>query len=72
LTVFGDVSVGTRSVLEKTLRSEVPVSQTAPASNPAANVAAGFDPKTASRTSPTPYITELVTLLIGSPEFQQR
>jgi len=72
LTVSGDVSVGTRSVLEKILRSEVPVNQTAPVSNPAANVSVGFDAKTTSQTSPAPYIAELVTLLIGSPEFQQR
>ncbi len=72
LTVSGDVSVGTRSVLEKTLRSETPLSQAAPESNPAANVSVGFDAKTPSPTAPTPYIVELVTLLIGSPEFQQR
>ena len=72
LTVSGDVSVGTRSVLEKILRSEVPVNQTAPSSDPAANVSVGFDAKTTSQTSPAPYIAELVTLLIGSPEFQQR
>ena len=72
LTVSGDVSTGTRGVLEKTLRSEAAVSQTMPASNPAANVSVGFDAKTASQTAPQPYIAELVTLLIGSPEFQQR
>ena len=76
LTVSGDVSVGTRSVLEKILRSQAAVTQTAPASNPAANVSVGFDAKAASQnqaaTTPTPYIAELVTLLIGSPEFQQR
>jgi len=76
LTVSGDVSVGTRSVLEKTLRSEPAGSQTAPASNPAANVSVGYDSKTASQTeaatAPPRYIAELVTLLIGSPEFQQR
>jgi uncharacterized protein (DUF1800 family) len=72
LTVSGDISVGTRSVLEKTLRAESAVRQIAPAPNPAANVAVGFDAKAASQTPPPPYIAELVTLLIGSPEFQQR
>jgi len=72
LTVSGDVSVGTRSVLEKTLRSETTVSQAAPASNPAANVAVGFDAKTTLPAATRPYVVELVTLLIGSPEFQQR
>jgi uncharacterized protein (DUF1800 family) len=72
LTVSGDVSVGTRSVLEKILQSEVPVNQTAPVTNPAANVSVGFDAKTTSQTNPAPYVAELVTLLIGSPEFQQR
>jgi uncharacterized protein (DUF1800 family) len=77
LTVSGDVSTGTRGVLEKTLRSEAAVSQTMPASNSAANVSAGYDAKAASQTAgaataPPPYIAELVTLLIGSPEFQQR
>lgn len=72
LTVSGDVSVGTRSVLEKILRSEGPVSQTAPSSAAAANVSVGFDAKTTSQTTPAPYIAELVALLIGSPEFQQR
>ena len=72
LTVSGDVSLGTRAVLEKTLRSEVAVTQTPPASEPAANVSVGFDAKTASLTATTPYLAELLILLIGSPEFQQR
>jgi hypothetical protein len=72
LTVSGDVSVGTRSVLEKTLRSEVPVNKTAPSSDPPANVSVGFDAKTPSQTTPAPYIAELVAFLIGSPEFQKR
>jgi uncharacterized protein (DUF1800 family) len=77
LTVSGDVSTGTRGVLEKTLRPEAAVSQTARAPNPPANVSVGYDAKVASQTAgaataPRPYIAELVTLLIGSPEFQQR
>jgi uncharacterized protein (DUF1800 family) len=74
LTVSGDVSVGTRAVLEKTLQSEPAAVQKAQGADPSATVAVGFDAKTASQnqaTAPTPY-AELVTLLIGSPEFQQR
>jgi uncharacterized protein (DUF1800 family) len=72
LTISDDVSVGTRSVLEKNLRSAFPMSKTAPTSNPAPNVSVGFDAKTTSQKVPAPYIAELVALLIGSPEFQQR
>jgi uncharacterized protein (DUF1800 family) len=76
LTVFGDVSAGTRSALEKTARSGSVVNQVAPAPPPAANVTVGYSgngtpPQTAS-VPVTPYISELITLLIGSPEFQQR
>jgi uncharacterized protein (DUF1800 family) len=71
LTVSGDVSVVTRGVLEKTLQSGATVSQTALASNPPANVSVGYDAKAAAG-APQPYIVELVALLIGSPEFQQR
>src|SRR5713226_9018797 len=74
LTVFGDVSAGTRTALEKTARSGSAISQVAPPS--AANVSVAFSgsgtpPQTASPPV-TPYISELITLLIGSPEFQQR
>jgi uncharacterized protein (DUF1800 family) len=74
LTIFGDVSAGTRNALEKTARSGSAVNQVAPP--PAANVSVAFTgsgtpPQTAS-VPVTPYISELITLLIGSPEFQQR
>jgi uncharacterized protein (DUF1800 family) len=78
LTVFGDVSAGTRTALEKTARSGSAVNQVAPSPSPAANVAVGYSgggtpPPTASAAPPvTPYISGLITLLIGSPEFQQR
>jgi uncharacterized protein (DUF1800 family) len=78
LTVFGDVSSGTRTALEKIARTGSVVNQVAPSPSPAANVAVGFSgsgtpPQTASAAPPvTPYISELITLLIGSPEFQQR
>ena len=74
LTVFGDLSKGTRTVLEKTLQSAAAANPAAPATNPGANVAVGYDANAAVK-PPAPaalYITELVTLLIGSPEFQQR
>jgi uncharacterized protein (DUF1800 family) len=78
LTIFGDVSAGTRTALEKTARTASAVNQVAPSPSPAANVAVGYSgrgtpPQTASAAPPvTPYISELITLLIGSPEFQQR
>jgi len=76
MTVFGDVSSGTRAALEKTARSESAVTQVAPAPPPAANVSVAF-PGNGTAPPPasapvTPYISELITLLIGSPEFQQR
>src|SRR5260370_24824808 len=76
LTVFGDISSGTRSALEKPARSGSPVNQVAPAL-PATNVSVGYSgtgtpPQPAATQSVTPYISELITLLIGSPEFQQR
>ena len=75
LTVFGDVSAGTRTALEKTARSGSAISQVAP--TPAANVSVAFSgggtpPQAASAAPVSPYISELITLLIGSPEFQQR
>jgi uncharacterized protein (DUF1800 family) len=73
LTVSGELSRGTRTVLERTLQSDTAMSPAAPATNPGANVAVGFDAKAVKPPAPTIlYITELVTLLIGSPEFQQR
>jgi uncharacterized protein (DUF1800 family) len=63
LTLWGDVSEGTRSALAKTIESTATVaSSTAPP-----NVPAAFD----ARTAPA-FISELATLLIGSPEFQRR
>jgi uncharacterized protein (DUF1800 family) len=76
LTVFGDVSSGTRTALEKSAHSGSAASQVAPSPPPAANVSVAYSgtgppPQTASPPM-TPYISELITLLIGSPEFQQR
>ena len=77
LTVFGDVSLGTRTALEKIARSGSEGNPVAPTPSPAANVSVGYSgsgtpPKTASAAPVSPYISELITLLIGSPEFQQR
>ena len=76
MTVFGDVSSGTRAALEKTARSESAVTPVAPAPPPAANVSVAFPgngtPPPPASAPVTPYISELITLLIGSPEFQQR
>jgi uncharacterized protein (DUF1800 family) len=76
LTILGDISSGTRAALEKTARSGSAINQVAPSPSPAANVSVGYS---GSGTPPqplsapvSPYISELITLLIGSPEFQQR
>jgi uncharacterized protein (DUF1800 family) len=73
LTFLGDVSAGTRAALEKTARSGSAVAPTPP---PAANVSVGYSssgtPTQTASAPVTPYISELITLLIGSPEFQQR
>jgi uncharacterized protein (DUF1800 family) len=73
LTVSDDLSRGTRTVLEKNLQSAAAANPAEPATDPGANVSVGFD---ANRAKPpgaaATYITELITLLIGSPEFQQR
>ena len=69
LTLFGDVSDRTRAALAKAFESESPVvSAAAPP-----NVPVAFDSKTAPPPPPpATYVSELVTLLIGSPEFQHR
>ncbi len=72
LTVSGDLSDRTRAVLEKTMQPEA-ASGPAPATKQGANVAVGYDANAEAKPSnPPPYVPELITLLIGSPEFQQR
>ena len=66
LTLFGDVSDHTRAALAKAFESESPVVSAAPP-----NVPVAFDAK-AAPLPPATYVSELVTLLIGSPEFQHR
>lgn len=73
LTISGDVSNRTRTVLEKTMGSEIGRNPTAPSAKAGANVSVGYDANVANPSGPPPaYVTELITLLIGSPEFQQR
>lgn len=75
LTVSGDLSSRTRAALEKALQSEAGVNPTESAVRSGANVAVGYDAKAAVKPpgpSAPSYVTELITLLIGSPEFQQR
>ncbi len=70
LTVSGDLSKGTRTVLEKTLQSEEAANPMVPATN-----LVGYDanaPLKPPGPPPATYITGLITLLVGSPEFQQR
>jgi uncharacterized protein (DUF1800 family) len=71
LTVMGDVSSATRTTLGKNTSAEALVTQPPPAN---ANVSVGFT-GTPQQTPPrqvTGYIPEMITLLIGSPDFQQR
>jgi uncharacterized protein (DUF1800 family) len=71
LAAFGDVSPGTRGALAKTLQSESAANQPQPTQSPPASVSVAYKGNGASP-PPVPYISELITLLIGSPEFQQR
>jgi hypothetical protein len=73
LTLSDDLSPGTRAALGKPVQSE-PGSGPTTETNRSANVAVGFGPNAKEKAGPPalPYITELITLLIGSPEFQQR
>lgn len=67
LTLFGDISERTRAALAKTLETTP-----AAASNAGPpNIPVAFDAKGAAPAPPA-YIAELMTLLIGSPEFQRR
>ncbi len=72
LTVFGDASAVTLATLDKTARSGAAYSPLS--SPPSANVSVGFNGNGPSPPAapPASYISELITLLIGSPEFQQR
>jgi uncharacterized protein (DUF1800 family) len=75
LAVFGDASAVTLATLDKTSRSGAAYSPPPPIAPPTANVSVGFNgngtPSPAAA-PPASYISELITLLIGSPEFQQR
>lgn len=68
LTLFGDVSDRTRAALAKTFESEPAVTETS--NTPGLPIA--FDAKTPPPNKSTKYVVELITLLIGSPEFQKR
>ena len=75
LVIFGDVSAVTRAALQKIARGETPASQ--PPAPATANVPVSYplnaSPGQSAATPSVPvYITDLLTLLIGSPEFQQR
>lgn len=69
LTAFGDVSEVTRRALDKVRQIDPPATP----SGPTASVPVGYDPKaTVPAGAPVTYISELITLLVGSPEFQKR
>jgi uncharacterized protein (DUF1800 family) len=73
LAVFGDASAVTLATLDKTARSGA--AYRSPPSPPPTNVSVGFNgtgTPSPPASPPASYISELITLLIGSPEFQQR
>ena len=75
LVIFGDVSAVTRAALQKIARGETPASQ--PPAPATANVPVSYPLNASPGQSAAPpsvpvYIADLLTLLIGSPEFQQR
>jgi len=68
LIVPSDLSDASRAVLDKVVRSDSPAASPQPAT-----LSAAYDPKAAQTPgAPVAYVSELVTLLIGSPEFQHR
>lgn len=70
ITVSNDVSQSTRTVLEKALQSQAAA---APPLKRGTGLPVGYDSAAVKTSGPAPaYINELITLLLGSPEFQQR
>ncbi len=70
ITVSDDLSQATRTVLEKALQSQAAA---APPLKPGTGLPVGYDSAAVKASGPAPaYINELITLLLGSPEFQQR
>ena len=65
-------SAATRAELEKILASPPPSGAVIGALPPPANLSANYTGNDKRAQSVPPYLTDLVTLLIGSPEFQQR
>jgi uncharacterized protein (DUF1800 family) len=69
LTAQGDISDVTRGALDKVQQTDPPAGP----AGPTASVPVGYDPKAnAPAGPPATYVSELITLLIGSPEFQKR
>jgi uncharacterized protein (DUF1800 family) len=69
LMVPVDLSKASRAALEKVVQSDSPVNS----SPPPTTVSAVYDPKAAQTAgAPVTWVSELATLLIGSPEFQHR
>jgi len=69
LTAQGDISDVTRSALDKVRQTDPPVTP----AGPTASVPVGYDPKANGQAGPpVTYVSELITLLVGSPEFQKR
>ncbi len=74
LAVLSDASPVTLAALDKAARSGAAYNPP-PVALPPANVSVGFNGNgtpSPPAAPPASYISELITLLIGSPEFQQR
>ena len=69
LILTGDTSAETRTALEKVWKSESP---TVPSDRNGGSVPASFSPQAQATPAAANYVSELMALLIGSPEFQRR
>ena len=76
MMIFGDVSAATKAALEKAMRADLAVDPKATSQTPSATVSVAYDAKAplapAGAEPPPAHVAALLTLLIGSPEFQQR
>jgi len=70
IMLTGDASAGTSAALEKVWKAESPTVPSA--GNTAGAVPASYSPEAQASPAPANYISELMALLIGSPEFQRR
>ena len=72
LTVMGDLSPNTRAALVKVLGKGPEKGNSSQAPPNSATVAVGYESNGPAAGGTPPYAAELLTLLLGSPEFQRR